>query len=207
MKKRGSKARKVNIWSKTKFKYGSWYRKRKKTTVFLSLLVAAALTYGLLIGLEWAQFKIAERKVNDLYRQTTTTLPLSELQSIGGNCDHASAKFSKGQLNCYYESQVVYKYTKQEEIKDTINSYNEIIEKKGGILQKSIDSLLGEGEIDIFYTFNTSIGVDCTASMYTTDEPFRGVGTRKNLGRVLVLSSGCSKGPMLRPIYPMKDQL
>lgn len=211
MRKRGGKARKVSLWQKTRSKYKAWYNKRKKTTVLLSLLAIVLLVYGLFVGIEWAQFKIAERKVDDLYSQTLQILGEPEEKSIDGSCGYASAKFHRGDLGCGYGFSITYKATDIEKANAIANRFAELMEtqKTFHITSKTQERPVDLGKLyfgrsEVSYQQKeTIINLSCTARIMNAGED--GYYLPRGTNDRVIIGFSCDKSPLKRPIYPVKD--
>lgn len=202
MKKRGSKTHKASLWSKATSKYGLLYNKRKKTTVFLSVLIIGSLIYIGLIAVELASFRSVEKPIDRLHLSLVEkTNPIEDRDDI--YCDHASAKFQKGQLNCYYGFTLRYKGEVSDlnsianEINNQLNNANLRVGSQQNSSNIDLNKVGYRYESPITYKFaDNRPGVVCGAEMTT----------EKNKDTsVLTLRVDCSKGPMLRPVYPVKD--
>ncbi len=215
MKKRGSKkAKQQSAWNKVKTKCSPWVKSRPKTTILLIVIGVGLLWYGLVVFADFVQFKSVEPRVSTLQNAIIEEAGIPTKNSKEGSCSYASAKFHKGDLSCNYGFSMKYSYSSHEDAQAKLKQFNEALDhKKGMRIIKTVDhsrqlvyESMGYGIAYDLHDWTPEL--DCSVQIRLTDDwqsTGRTTSGRPIYNKVIIISGGCSKGPMLRPIYPMKD--
>ncbi len=212
MAKRGSKtARKQTLWSKIKAKYSSFYKKRKKTTVLLSIVALLVVACGVRVSYEWTQFKIAERKVDKLHQTLVDELGKPQSNYFEGSCSYASSKFQKGDLGCSYGFSLEYKATDLNKANNIANKFDNIINHQSNfkISFRSQNSPVDFAKLYFneavirYQQREGALRPNCTAQAERAGN--EGYYVPRGINDRVIVTFSCDKSPLLRPIYPVKD--
>jgi hypothetical protein len=202
-KKATSKKRPVRSKRKCVVFWNNLSKKRRVLLVFACLIVLSAIMYFAYAWYQGYAFKKVEKKMDILTQEIVTKLGEPVSQSKEQSCGHTSAKFSKGELWCRSEAEIVY-HEKAPNLESLVSDVRNIVSENNNftLIRASnlIKDLLTEKDINPSDTIYKSGDTVCRIS-YTSDASG---GHTTNQDVRLSIYPTCSNNP-LRPIFPVKD--
>ena len=199
-----NKKKKSSSSSSKKIQHTKKLSTKKKVLIgFIVLLLASIVTYFSVAWYQGYAFKKVEKKMDILTQEIVAKLGEPVSQSQEQSCGHTSAKFSKGELWCRSEAEIVY-HEKAPNLESLVSDVRNIVSENNNftLIRASnlIKDLLTEKDINPSDTIYKSGDTVCRIS-YTSDASG---GHTTNQDVRLSIYPTCSNNP-LRPIFPVKD--
>jgi len=105
--------------------------RKKKTTIFLTIILAPILIYASLVAIDYIQFKRVEYIINKINQETIKELGQPENYGASGSCGYANDLYRKGLPSCGYDGGLTYTVKDEQQATEYAKKYEQIVIKSG----------------------------------------------------------------------------